>query len=256
MVQPINQTRPVINTDPQATEAGDTSTVGTKRDLLPTAEVCDLPVLGKLHLLMIQNSQTNRKHMRQAEAAHEATETAADAEKISEMKAKAMTELVTGLASAGITVANGVATTVSAANTLSAMGQANAAHAQLDMANEVNAVPERSPIDETVKRLEGEVKQFDQALKLAEQREKVVGGAVQIAQGLNMAHSKVSEYAGSQSEIRITKLDQQSRAARRAADTLKNEQEAARQSEGKIMQLTQEIVNNKLACEKAALVRM
>src|SRR5262245_48000660 len=95
--------------------------------LLEPAPLGSLPILGQLHLLMIRANQQKRETDRKAEEKFEAEESAADVQRIQEMRDKADKALCVGLLSASLQVANAVASTAATSRELSALDKSEQA---------------------------------------------------------------------------------------------------------------------------------
>lgn len=229
-----------------------------------------LPILGQLHLLMLKASQTAREANRKEEDRFEQEESQADAARLSQMKEKADEALKSALFSAGLQIATSVATVVATSAQIGATASKDAAsrglataEKNLEVATAASKVPDRVAIPDTVARLtdardvaktaaeaaKSAAEKTDLAAKLVEGSNKGVDG---LRTGLKAVGDSRSDYA----QVRITELENKAKAARRAADRLKSEQDAAKQSEAKICQLAKEISDAQAQCERAALMRL
>jgi hypothetical protein len=252
----FSSTRATASTTGVHVTAAPTTSSETAPMLLPEADAGSLPILGRLHLLMIKSSQANREADRQLEEKLDAEERAADEKRLQEMRDKASSSLAFGLVSSGLQLASAAGSIIASANTLSEMRKHDAVSAQLRDAKAINGVPSRAPITATVARLEGEEKAAERLEMIASKTGDLVSGA---AKGVDGAKTGVDAFAGAskdRAQVRITEYENQAKNARRAADRLKSEQDAAKQSEARVMQLAAEIAQAQAQCERAALLRM
>jgi hypothetical protein len=238
--------------------------------LLAAPSAMDLPILGQLQMLMIQQSQQSREADRKAEAQFDIEEAAAERNRLAEMRSKADGALFSNLISSGVQLACATVSVVSSANQLNALCASNGAQSalatcgnELPAAKEIGSVHGRASITDTVGRLErvqqaatANAKAAAQNVEFAKATGSVLDAGTRGIDAARAGYDSIGKQQFSHSEIRIAGFENQSKAARRAAERLHSEQEAAKQSEAKLMQLAQEIAQAQTQGERAVLLRM
>jgi hypothetical protein len=197
--------------------------------LLPGASAAALPVLGQLHILMLRANQGAREADRKAEEQFEREERAADAARLKEMRDKADSALASGMLSGALQLGSGAASVVAGARTFKAMRDADEHHVPLDK---------------------------DPGVQFAQKTEKIVDASGKALDGVRTGVEALGRASGDRAQARIVEHENTSKAARRAADRVKAEQDALKQSDARIMQLSAEIARAHQDCLRAALLKM
>jgi hypothetical protein len=231
--------------------------------LLPGMNEAALPVLGRLHMLMLRANQSAREAQRKAEEQFEIEERIADAARLKEMRDKADASLTSGLLSGALQLGGGVASAAAASNTLARMTERDlacrrvaefereAARAQ-DEGRDVAALGLR-----VASKLEHErVAPLEVAVGKAAQTEKIVDASGKSFEGVRTGVEALGRVSADRAQVRIVEHENTAKSARRTADRLKNEQEALKQSDSRLMQLAAEIARACQESQRAALLKM
>jgi predicted secreted protein len=229
--------------------------------LLPPASEAGLPILGRLHLLMIKANQQSREADRKAEEQFEAEERAHDAARVKEMRDKADSAFVTGFVSAAIQLGSGTASAMAAGSSLSKMVKHDLAARQAEKArlalDKLDVEDRKAWLSAPRGLCRANVasEEAKRAADRAAECAKMVDAAGKALDGARTAIDAGGKSLSGHADARIAEHESAARAARRAADRLKSEQDAAKQAEARTMQLAAEIEQAHQQSLRAALVR-